>query len=153
MSYLHLTSLNINHKLCSSFLLPPLTSYIHILPFLFFLFFLSALVNAFTPPLHSRGCFIHQSQYSSTTPQHLSSLRPTSHPISPPSPPQHMVHPWRPVHSQLLPSPPTSCLASVALALAHSLCHSLFSPCTTPQEVVPPRAPLILSSGTCNVEN
>lgn len=44
---------------------------LHIWPFLFLfppLLFLFGRFNAFTPPLHSCGCFIHQSQHYSTNP-------------------------------------------------------------------------------------
>lgn len=73
--------------------------------FSFFLF-LFGRFNAFTPPLHSCGCFIHQSRHYSTNPT-ASSFAPLHLPLHHPPPPQHMVCPWRPIHSQLLcPSPP-----------------------------------------------
>lgn len=53
-----------------------------ILPSFSFLSFLHACLNAFTPTLHSRGCFIHQSQHSSSTRGFL--VSPT---LSPPPPP------------------------------------------------------------------
>lgn len=120
LSYLHRTSLYIKHSLhYCSLLLPAFISF-HILPFLFSflpLFFLYGWLNAFTPPLHSCGCFIHQSQYYSTNPL-ASQFAPPYLPLHrPPPPPQHMVHPWRPIHSQLLPSSPSR-LASVGLTLA-----------------------------------
>lgn len=66
LSSLHLLSLYAAHLLLFSFLA------------LFFFW-----LNVFPPPLRSRGCFIHQSRYYSSSPRrHLSLLHPTSHPIA-----------------------------------------------------------------------
>lgn len=42
--------------------------FLHLCSYLIRSFFCSVCLNAFTPPLHSYKCFIHQSQHSSTTP-------------------------------------------------------------------------------------
>lgn len=81
-----------------------------------FCFLLSS--ASLVPLMHSHQPFIHvdvlfiKASIIQPTPRHLRSLRSTSHsiipPLPPPPPPQHMVCPWRPVHSQLLCSSPPS---------------------------------------------
>lgn len=67
---------------------------LHIWPFLFLfplLLFLFGRFNAFTPPLHSCGCFIHQSRHYSTNPT-ASSFAPLHLPLH--HPPPHPPNTW-----------------------------------------------------------